>query len=41
MADVESYAIQILKIMTVHSINQNKEENIEALGINERRLAIL
>ncbi len=25
-ADVESYAIQILKIMTVHSINQNKEE---------------
>ncbi len=41
MADVESYAIQILKIMFVHSINQNKEENIEALGINERRLAIL
>lgn len=27
--------------MFVHSINQNKEENIEALGINERRLAIL
>lgn len=26
MADVESYAIQILKIMFVHSINQNKEE---------------
>lgn len=25
-ADVESYAIQILKIMFVHSINQNKEE---------------